>query len=69
MSNFFNNSSEREQSLRDAGLNDMADIMKANCEGYAGILQNGQLVDRRKYPDAMPVPENKMMNIPAPKDL
>jgi hypothetical protein len=67
--NFFNNSSEREDQLRQMGRPDLADIMKANREGYAGILPNGNIVDRRIHPNAMPIPENKMMNIPKPNKV
>lgn len=38
-------------------------INKANKEGYAGILSNGNLVDRRDVPEARPVPENPMFNV------
>lgn len=69
MSKFFDNSEEREAFLREKGLNDFADILKANREGYAGILPGGMLVDRRKHPEAIPVPENRMMGIAAPKPL
>lgn len=45
-------------------------IEKARVEGYLGILQpKGELVDRREYPDAMPVPANSYMGIPEPKEV
>lgn len=66
----FDNSEEREKDLRSRGLNDFADIMKANREGYAGIQKGtGTIVDRRKVHDAIPVPANPMMNIPEPKPV
>lgn len=37
--------------------------------GYAGILGDGSIVDRRKFPNAVPVQKNPMMGIPAPKKV
>jgi len=35
--------------------------------GFAGVLSNGNIVDRRERPDAIPIPENKMFGNPKPK--
>lgn len=37
--------------------------------GYAGVLSDGKIVDRRIYPKAIPVQENSLMGTPAPKPL
>ncbi len=37
--------------------------------GYAGILPNGNIVNRREFPKAFPVEENKMFGIPKPKKI
>lgn len=37
-----------------------------NASGFAGILPNGNIVDRRYYPNALPVSENKLMGIAKP---
>jgi len=37
--------------------------------GYAGMLSNGNIVDRREFSDALPMPENPMFNTPKPKEL
>ena len=42
---------------------------KVKAEGYLGILPSGELVDRREHPNAMPMAENSMFNIPKPKQL
>ena len=42
-------------------------IDKANKEGYAGCMSNGNLVDRREHPEAYPVAENSMFNVTAPR--
>lgn len=40
------------------------DLVKS---GHAGVNQLGQIVDRRKQPDAVPMPENALLNIPKPQ--
>lgn len=42
------------------------DIIKS---GYAGILPNGNIVDRRQHPEAIPCQENSLFNTPKPKDI
>lgn len=42
---------------------------KIKAEGYAGILPNGNLVDRRDHPNALPIPENPYLGIPKPKKV
>lgn len=37
--------------------------------GYAGILENGNIVDRREHSLAMPIPENSLFGAPKPKDI
>jgi hypothetical protein len=60
---------ETKQKLRAAGREDLIAIAEINLSGYAGILSNGNIVDRRFYPNAIPVPENKLFNIPEPKPI
>lgn len=39
-------------------------------KGFGGILRgSGQLVDRREYPFAMPIPENRTMKAPKPQKV
>lgn len=42
---------------------------KVKSEGYAGMLPNGNLVDRREFPNAIPLQYNQLLNIPHPKQL
>lgn len=35
--------------------------------GWAGVLSNGNIVDRREHPEAIPIPKNSMFNTPEPK--
>lgn len=37
--------------------------------GYAGILPNGNIVDRRQHPGATPIAKNSMFGIPKPKKI
>ena len=47
----------------------LLDIAEFNYTGYAGVLPNGNIVDRRLNPEAYPVAANSMFGIPAPKEL
>jgi hypothetical protein len=53
--------------LQEAKRYDLILIAYINESGYAGILSTGEIVDRRYFPEAMPVQENKMLGIPKPK--
>jgi len=44
-------------------------IKEINKSGYAGILPNGNIVDRREHPTAVPIQKNPMFGIPEPKEL
>jgi hypothetical protein len=37
--------------------------------GYAGVNRNGTIVDRRIYPDAVPMPSGGISIAPTPKDI
>jgi hypothetical protein len=60
---------ETKQKLREAGREDLIKVHEINQSGYAGINPNGNIVDRREFPNAAPVQENRMLNIPKPKKL
>lgn len=62
-------SEETKKILREKGREDLIEIMEINDSGYAGILSTGEIVDRRKHPEAIPIPENKFMGIPKSKPL
>jgi hypothetical protein len=40
-----------------------------NASGWAGVLPDGNLVDRRYYPDALPVQKNSMFGVAEPREL
>jgi len=42
------------------------DLIKS---GYAGVLSNGNIVDRREHKNAIPCQENPMFGTPKPKDV
>lgn len=61
---------DTKKKLREAGRKDLIETHDIVQSGYAGILpENGMIVDRRKHPNAIPIPENKLFNTPKPEDL
>jgi hypothetical protein len=42
------------------------EIVKA---GYGGTLQNGNIVDRREHPEAIPLQKNTLLDCPEPKEV
>lgn len=42
-------------------------IRQFTAEGWAGVLGNGNIVDRRVHPDAVPIPANSLLGVPEPK--
>jgi len=47
----------------------LKDSVKLTQTGYAGLDKNGKKVDRREFPDALPLPYNPALNIPYPKSV
>lgn len=47
-------------------LYETVDLIKS---GYAGILSNGNIVDRRKFPEAYVIHENPLFGTPKPKEI
>lgn len=45
------------------------EIKKITQAGYAGMMPNGNIVDRRKYPPAIPMQKNTLLGIPEPADV
>ncbi|HJV19303.1 MAG TPA: hypothetical protein VJ499_04915 [Flavisolibacter sp.] len=60
---------EQKNKLIAAGRKDLIEIHEINQSGYAGCLPNGNIVDRRKYPNAVPIQKNSLLGIPEPKKL
>lgn len=60
---------ETKRILRAKGREDLIEIMEINDSGYAGVMPNGNIVDRRKHPEAGPVQENRLLGIPPAKPL
>jgi hypothetical protein len=44
-------------------------IIELNKTGYAGVLPNGNIVDRRDHPKAIPVQKNDLFGVPEPNSL
>lgn len=60
---------ETREKLKAAGREDLIKAYDITQSGYAGILGTGMIVDRREHPDAIPIPENKMLGVPQVKPL
>ncbi len=60
---------EKIKMAKEHGRPDLAEVLEINASGYAGILPNGNIVDRRKHPKAIPVQENSLFGIPKPKPI
>jgi hypothetical protein len=52
-----------------AKRHDLILVAYINESGYAGCLPTGEIVDRRHFPEATPVQENTLLDIPKPKKL
>lgn len=56
----------KEKEMLIAELKIKLEISKS---GYGGVLPTGEIVDRRVFPDAIPLQKNVMLNVPEPKEL
>ena len=43
--------------------------LQISKSGYGGIMPNGNIVDRREHPEAIPIQENKSLGVPKPKKI
>ncbi len=55
--------------LQKLKLEELKKTIEIIHSGYAGVMPNGNIVDRRGHPEAVPIPENAMFNTPPPKDI
>lgn len=60
---------EKETKLKliEAGREDLIEAHNVTLSGLAGVLSNGNIVNRVEHPEAVVMPENPSMNIPKPK--
>jgi hypothetical protein len=52
-----------------AFVHSAAEKQKTLAAGYAGVLRDGTVVDRRIHPEAMPMQANSLLGIPEPKPV
>lgn len=57
----------KKKMTEQARLKELLKTVELMKSGYAGILPNGNIVDRREHPEAIEIQENKMFNTPKPK--
>lgn len=50
-------------------VDELMKLVNVSKEGYAGILPNGNIVDRREHTEAKSIPKNTLFGIPEPKDI
>ncbi len=50
-------------------LKNLRKITELNESGFAGIDRNGNIVDRRIHPEAIPVQENPLFNVAKPRKV
>ena len=60
---------ETKKKLREIGREDLIKHEEIKESGYMGCMPNGNLVDRREHPEAIPVMENQMLGFPKPQEL
>jgi len=51
------------------GRHDLLRLWNLKRSGFAGIDRQGNIVDRRQCPKAMPIPANWLLEIPHPKPV
>ena len=49
-------------------MNALIKIQEVVKSGYGGVLPNGNIVDRRKFPAAIPIVKNSVLVVPKPKN-
>ena len=60
---------EQYQKCRENGLFEPMWLDLLNASGFAGVLPNGNLVDRRYFTEAIPVQKNSMFGVSEPKEI
>ena len=53
---------------RPENYDDLLERVAICRSGYGGILHNGNIVDRRQYPLAIPLQKNTLFGTPEPKE-
>lgn len=57
------------EKLKNAKAYEALWIELLNASGFAGIMPNGEIVDRRYYDEAKPINENSLLGISKPKSV
>ena len=60
---------DKDQPLDSTTQAHVAELLKVHeivKSGWAGVLSNGNIVDRREHPEAIPIQKNTLMGTPAP---
>lgn len=62
-------SDEQKKKLIEIGRQDLVDTFELTKSGFAGINEKGTIVDRRKFPNAVPIQENGLFGVPKPEKI
>ena len=60
---------EQYEMLKEKGAHEALWLELLNASGFAGCARDGQIVDRRYYPESVPVAKNKLFGVSAPKSF
>lgn len=60
---------ENRNKLITLGRQDLVDTYDLLQTGYAGVNQQGNIVDRRIFPEAIEIKHNSMFDTPPPKKI
>jgi sulfur carrier protein ThiS len=55
--------------MKSEKIKELLKIVELSRSGYAGMLQNGNIVDRREHPEAVPIQENVLFGVAKPKPV
>ena len=58
---------EQYKKLQEAGAHEALWLELLNASGFASVLPNGNIVDRRYFPEATPVEKNSIFGTSKPK--
>ena len=57
------------QEQKQERIKKLLEIVDLTKSGYAGILPNGNIVDRREFPNAIAVQENSLLGCAKPNEV
>lgn len=59
----------REMNVPEEKIAEIVAHEELKASGYMGVTRYGRQVDRRDFPDAIPIQANRLLGFPKPKEL